>query len=243
MKLSSFFLCFLLGLTLFSCQNNTVSQPKAVNGVIDLSEWNFTQNGSVNLNGEWAFHWQTFADRIEQSDSTDYVKIPDHWYNYTIDGKKLPSYGYATFHLTIRHRLTNQVWGINFPDICACYNAYINGKLIAKCGKFSTNYQTLEMMVHPQLVFFYCNTNVIDLRIEVANYIEVACGIPDPIYLGPQYEMNSSQVKKMSFEFISFGILMITGFYHLFLYLVRRSEKYNLFFSLFNFTLAAKNQF
>ena len=31
--------------------------PEAVEGVIDLRDWDFEKNGSVNLSGEWLFFW------------------------------------------------------------------------------------------------------------------------------------------------------------------------------------------
>ena len=32
-------------------------KPKAKNGEIDLSQWNFADNGNLPLNGEWKFYW------------------------------------------------------------------------------------------------------------------------------------------------------------------------------------------
>ena len=240
-----FFRIFLvfINISLFSCGQSIWTQQKVVQGTIDLSDWNFSRDGPANLNGEWRFFWRKQANEISTSPVTNYVKIPDQWYNYVINGTNLPVFGYATYHIQIKHQLSNQIWGINFPDICASYNAWINGKLVAQCGQFATNEKDNAMMIHPQLVFFYCESNIIDMVIEVANFIEVASGIPDAIHIGPQNLMSADQIYKLTFEFISFGIILITAFYHMFLFIFRSKEKYNLFFSLFCFTIAAKTSF
>jgi hypothetical protein len=41
-----------------SSQNGAGNPPsRAVEGVLDLRSWDFERNGSVNLDGEWAFYW------------------------------------------------------------------------------------------------------------------------------------------------------------------------------------------
>ncbi len=42
------------------CVNSIQSPhlPKAESGVIDLSNWNFEQDGNMNLSGDWEFYWQ-----------------------------------------------------------------------------------------------------------------------------------------------------------------------------------------
>ena len=45
-----------------ACISKTVVQPfpKAQKGVMDLSHWDFKENGSVQLKGEWEFYWKKF---------------------------------------------------------------------------------------------------------------------------------------------------------------------------------------
>lgn len=34
------------------------TQPRAVKGVLDLSQWNWEKDGMVDLNGEWEWYWK-----------------------------------------------------------------------------------------------------------------------------------------------------------------------------------------
>jgi hypothetical protein len=50
-------LCFVC-----SCGEKRREQPVAVDGVIDLSDWDFEKDGIVDLEGEWRFVWEEFVD-------------------------------------------------------------------------------------------------------------------------------------------------------------------------------------
>jgi len=41
---------------LFGC-NNPTGRPRAVQGVLDLSQWDAARDGLVTLDGEWEFYW------------------------------------------------------------------------------------------------------------------------------------------------------------------------------------------
>jgi len=34
--------------------------PKAIKGVLDLTQWDFEKDGTINLDGEWEFYWEEF---------------------------------------------------------------------------------------------------------------------------------------------------------------------------------------
>ena len=50
----------LFSVYLFSgCQSAEKKIPEVEKGVIDLREWDFKQNGTIDLDGEWLFFWKT----------------------------------------------------------------------------------------------------------------------------------------------------------------------------------------
>ena len=82
-------------------------QPKAINGVLDLSHWNFQEEGPVNLSGEWFFYWEEFlpaevhADPITET-PTGIISLPNYWNGYIVNGKALGGAGYASFFLKVK---------------------------------------------------------------------------------------------------------------------------------------------
>ncbi len=57
MKLFIKLLFFFFALCIFSC-TKPKQAPKAENGVIDLTEWDFEKDGNIKLDGEWEFYWK-----------------------------------------------------------------------------------------------------------------------------------------------------------------------------------------
>ena len=79
----------------WSCSNYSGKiAPKPVKGFLDLSDWDFTKDGPVNLQGEWEFYWEKllvpgdFKNQIQPKVST-YVKVPSSWNGLFIYDKKL----------------------------------------------------------------------------------------------------------------------------------------------------------
>ena len=46
----------IIAITLLSC-GGRIKQPQAVDGVLDLTKWNFDADGVIDLSGEWEFYW------------------------------------------------------------------------------------------------------------------------------------------------------------------------------------------
>ena len=81
-------------------------QPVAVNGFLDISSWDLHEDGIVKLNGEWEFYWEKLLrpeDFIKKSSprKTGFIKLPNIWNGYEVDGKTLSGDGYATFRIIV----------------------------------------------------------------------------------------------------------------------------------------------
>ena len=107
-------------LTLTSCLFFTASAqvappPVAVRGQLDLTGWDFAKDGSVNLNGEWAFYWKQLLEPEDLKSKslpamTDFFNVPGFWKGYDNHGSKLKGAGFATFHLKVRLNQGDHPW-------------------------------------------------------------------------------------------------------------------------------------
>lgn len=75
-------------------------RPRVVDGLIDLSDWDFVKQGPVNLRGEYEFYWQQFLSsedflRINQTEH-ETLRVPGEWNGKIVDGEAVGGYGYAT---------------------------------------------------------------------------------------------------------------------------------------------------
>ena len=91
-----FLLINLISLTT-ACESNVMSKkhPLAVEGVLDLREWDFRNDGLVKLDGEWEFYWQKLLMPEDFVKGTYYlvnrhlINIPRSWSGYEIDGQPI----------------------------------------------------------------------------------------------------------------------------------------------------------
>ena len=90
----------------------TSQPPRAVQGILDLRNWDFEQDGVLSLEGEWEFFWQELLSPEDfkgddAAERTGYILVPGVWNGYAPqngNGQKLPGEGYATDRLVV---LTN----------------------------------------------------------------------------------------------------------------------------------------
>ena len=80
-----------------ACLNDSPRRipPKAVKGVLDLSDWDLKKDGPVDLIGEYEFYWlqhllpQDFTSKTARH-KTEFIKVPGYWAGYILGGKELP---------------------------------------------------------------------------------------------------------------------------------------------------------
>ncbi|MBP8639273.1 MAG: hypothetical protein KBI01_00015 [Oscillospiraceae bacterium] len=75
--------------------NENREYPKAQNGVLNLDGWNLKDDGTVMLNGEWAFYWKKFVSYTESAKPDIFADVPDVWNSYKVNREELSGFGYA----------------------------------------------------------------------------------------------------------------------------------------------------
>jgi len=74
----------LIGIYLSACSqiNFTPQQPpEAIGGVLNLQDWDFEKDGSINLSGEWLFFWDELLqpNQITTLNEGHFVSVPRIW--------------------------------------------------------------------------------------------------------------------------------------------------------------------
>jgi len=141
----------------------TIQPPRAVEGVLDLREWNFEKNGVLSLEGECGFYWEqllTPEDFAMESTVAQrkYTRIPGIWngYKLTENGKeqKLPGDGYATYRLVIHTNTDEPILSLKLPDLATSYRLWVNGEILSENGKVGKNKNETQPQAFPRVVSF-----------------------------------------------------------------------------------------
>ena len=230
-----------------ACLNDATRSiaPRAVKGVLDLTDWDFTKDGPVDLSGEYEFYWSQhllpsdFA-RPNLPPKTGYIEVPAYWKGKTYNGLKLPGYGYVTYRLNIALKKQTRRLGFKLVEISNAYNLYANGEKVAFSGQVGINRESTVPSEYPQVATFEATTNNIELIIQVANFHHRRGGAWSVIQMGREIDIRRAQDRRLRFDMFLLGSILIMALYHLGLYAVRRKDRSPLYFSVFCFLIALR---
>lgn len=239
-----YFLVFLVLLCLaqFGCSPATnITRNTALGGTIDLSEWNFDQDGITTLDGDWQLYWGkllTYEDLLTQPPD-GLAPVPNTWDNYTVNGAALPAFGYATYLLHVKTSLPSGTeLGLWINNFSSAYNLFVNGELVSSNGHVATNANEEIGQYDSRAVYFEIPGSEFDLIIQVSNFHYARGGVWYNIILGSADSVRIYDTHKSFAAAAQFGILLIVFLYCISVYLILRELRINLIFGLLCFFLA-----
>ncbi len=220
---------------IFEKMQNT-DTPIAQNGTLDLSHWNFDNNGKISLDGEWTFYPNQLLSPSELTHVSALksfaLKVPGCWENAELD-RQMADQGAGTYQLIVKTDGRTPMYGIKITNIRSSCKIFANGNEIAKVGnptpRLSENYTT---NILPVTTFFPSSDKTINLVIQVANHDYYNGGIMQRVYLGSQRDILSYDSFLRIGECIGLSIFLILGFYSVIGYFFNKRNKYLLFFGL-----------
>ncbi|MGJ4788939.1 adenylate/guanylate cyclase domain-containing protein [Leptospira koniambonensis] len=234
---------FILGILLCFISFSACSQakgkerPKAENGTLDLSNWDFKKDGAVELNGDWRYYWKelippkNFQDDLV-SDPSGFIPVPGVWNGHLLKGEPLPEIGYITYHLRLYLPEHSPDLAIRIDDgQGSAYSLYWDGKLVAYNGHPgpSPEEESPEYLAQTSSV---PHTKQVDLVMYISNHYHRNGGFQMPILLGDSSEIFATRDKSRMVSAFLAGSLLIMGLYHMGLFLFRKKEMEILWFSL-----------
>jgi len=230
---------FILLILLCSCESNTSikKQPFAEKGILDLKNWDFKKDGVVYLNGNWEFYWNQLIQPKDFRDEklfnkTGYFKIPDKWNNHQVNSKTLTGEGYATFRLTIYTDQSIDNIALKITDMGTAYRLWVDGKILLSNGIVGKSRETMKPQYLPDIAVFQSKTGIIQLVLQVSNFMHKKGGVWKPLEIGTIAEIKKKRERNLAFELFLFGSLLIMGCYHMGLFILRRKDQSSFYFGI-----------
>jgi len=217
----------------YGSHNTQDGVPDAKNGILDLRHYPLTD--IIPLDGEWQFYWNQFIDSSSnQNLKYEIVNFPFRWENYELNGIKLPSYGYASYKLTVLLPKTTEPLRIIVPEMYSAYSLFINGKKVAKNGKVSDKEENFIPYWQYQTVDLSENPDTLKMVLHIANFYHSKAGISKSIILGTKPIMETHRMHAVAIDLLLTGCLFMGGLFFLGLYLLGSRDKAILLFSLYS---------
>lgn len=221
---------------------NNTNQPYAVKGQIDLREWDFNDNHSITLDGEWEFYPYTWLINEKQPikgarNNLSYIHVPNGWDSSLQKGEVTP-YGYGSYRLKILvNPSDNSTYSIRVPSVRSSSEIYVNGRQLSKSGEIGKNADTTIAKNIPYSASFEVNGHSeIEMIVQVANYKDSRNGgIIRSIKLGKEEVINRETQLSVTMQQMVAFVFLIHAIYSIILYFVGNRDKRLLYFSMLTF--------
>ncbi|MEN6325660.1 MAG: ATP-binding protein [Syntrophomonas sp.] len=207
-------------------------EPRAEQGVLDLRGWDFTQNGPVQLNGEWEFYWHRLLTKDDfrgdrsGTASKSYINVPDVWNHYGINGVKLNGKGFGTYRLRVRiDEGQEKNLGLKILTMSTSYKMMLDNKPVASAGTVGTHPSTASPRYKTQTMRISPSAHEFEIIVQVANYTYARGGIWRPILMGTAQQMFHITENSVRREMFVLGVMAIMLFYHFFLYWIQKKNR------------------
>lgn len=207
-------------------------------GLLDLSQYDFEERGSLCLDGEWEFYYNQFLipelndKKGSEKDPDALISIPTVWNNYQIKGAHIPGFGYGTYRLRVTGASAGIPLAMKILPQSTAYQLYINDELLVTNGTVSKDKNYAKAVYKPESVTFTPNESEFVITFLVSNYIYARGGMWDAPTLG-----TDTQIKSLD-RFIGYRDIFLLGNYFimfflcLMIYAIRPDSYSRLYFAL-----------
>ncbi|HSV96509.1 MAG TPA: SpoIIE family protein phosphatase [Spirochaetota bacterium] len=224
---------------------NAPEPPRAVGGVMDLRSYDLERMKPVRLDGEWEFYWRQILEPAyfrtgNRGAPGEFFTVPGVWNNRSAGDTIIDGDGYATFRLTILTDGREGIRTLKIPVMATSYRLYANGLLLAVNGIVSTSPESTRAEYNPKTASFELTGNMIEMVMHISNFSSDKGGPWNSIHLGTETEIMMLRDRRLLYEYVLLGGLIVMGLYHLGLFLLRRNERSALYFGVFSLIIALR---
>lgn len=187
---------------------------------------------SVDLEGPWQFHWNTFVSLWGDEPAGEHVSIPHLW---TAAGRLNAAgrpFGYASYTMRLLLPPNSKGWGLTVPDAYSSYHLYANGQLVASNGRPDSVQSGYEPRWFTSTVPLPL-ADTVYLVMHVANFDHSKGGLYRAPTLGRYSDLLRIQNHNNALDLILSGAMLMGGLFFLGLFWFQRQDKAMLLFALF----------
>jgi len=215
----------------------------ANNGVLSLQHWDWQDEKTIALDGEWDFYPDELIMPIPNEDVFEQYKnkrqsipVPAAWDRYKAESAT--PYGTGTYRLLI-HVPEDDLYGVKLNTIRNANIVYLNGEKLGSAGVPSKSTEEYRFDYKKYVVLGNSKNKQIELVILVANYDYAVGGIVSSLQFGPADQILAKQGHKKFIEaFLISGYFLFSFIYFTTYLQHKRNFRYELYFSLFSLAQA-----
>ena len=225
--------------------------PRAVDGVLDLRQYDFEKRGPVKLEGAWDFRWNEFVEPAQASPAGPSpraaawasVKMPESWSDPAHGEPARPAFGFGTYRLRlllpadVSSSRPLSLWQHSYST---AFRLFVDG---VEVGHLGTTGRTADSH-RPELASVVFSVvpmgQEMELIYHVSNFSYKKGGLWGGATFGHRQQVSAARERSLFVDFGLAGSLFLAGLYHLMLFFQRRRDRPALFFGLFCLIIALR---
>ena len=207
----------------------------AQKGILILDGNDINERSMIPLAGEWEFFldkklspkdiWRTPGIR-------KYLEFNTIWNNALINRKPISNTGVSTYHLIIIVKNNDLNLGLSVNSMFSSYNLFVNDSLLANNGVVGLDKKSTKPDAKPSVVRLP-NKDTLDIVVQVANFHHTKGGADKYLILGKYSRLSGGLSKEYNISYYVLGILVMSSFFFMAMFLVSQKEMSLLYFSIF----------
>jgi two-component system sensor histidine kinase ChiS len=211
-----------------------------VDGVLDLTGWNFATQGPARLDGKWEFFWNrvpTFPPQPDLPGRTT-IEVPGYW-TETAQGS-FPALGAATYQIRLRLPSIPGSWMVKVPEVACSWRLSVDGEVLAENGTASAASGQYRAFVKPRVVVIGPGGGERLVQLYVVNGTDRVGGIRDSVLVGPAEIIGrQDRLDQVDSAFFLGGLVVMTIF-NLVIFFLQRQRRANLWLAAFSVCVALR---
>jgi len=211
--------------------------PVANGGVLDLTDWDFEEDGIVSLDCQWEFYWKRLLGPENFAagspvETAEVFNVPGLWGGHKLMQSPYPGDGFTTYRLNVKVNPQPQILALRVGLIQTAYKIWINGRFVAEQGVVGTDPQASQAQARIGLYDFTQDGDNLAIIIQVSNFFQSRGGMRGHLTLGKQSDVHQNEQALIAFDLTVFGCLAIMGAYLLVLFLFRTEDRSPLYYGI-----------
>ncbi len=226
------FALYLLLFSVVACSG--LEQPQAREGVIDLAK----HEGIAVLSGEWEIYWERLLEpkdfTVADIAPTGFISVPGSWNQWRVGTIKINPFSFATYRIRINTgKSTPERYSIYFPELINPARIWINGINIKVKSKEEFELEKKYRKDYVPFIYTFESTSpIVEILIQMHNTNHLRGGLKSSIHFGQEEMVRKYHERNLHIEIFLAGILLIMFLYHAALFILRKNDLSNLFFSI-----------
>ncbi|HSO18753.1 MAG TPA: 7TM diverse intracellular signaling domain-containing protein, partial [Desulfosarcina sp.] len=212
--------------------------PVASRGILALGPGDLERYGAVPLAGQWEFYWDALLSPADFSSATPpertgWFVMPSVWNGTRVDGRSLGGRGAATFRLRLQVDPGQGRLALLVPYAFTAYRLWVDDLPAAAAGRVGRGADAMVPAYRTRVAFIDppAGGSVV-LTLQIANDMHAKGGMRDTIHLTAASRAPAVKHRALAKDVLVFGCLLIMSIYHLFMFVFRPPDRFNLYFSL-----------